>query len=81
MLDNTVVLWGNELGKGNSHSHTKVPFVLAGGAGGYWPTGRLLRYDGDPHDNLLVSICNAMGVETETFGNPAYCDGPLRGLV
>lgn len=80
MLDNTVVLWGNELGKGNSHTRTKIPFVMAGSAGGYFRTGRFLRYNNDSHSNLLVSICQAMGVETNTFGNPAYCTGPLRML-
>jgi hypothetical protein len=80
MLDNTLVVWGNELGRGNSHSRTQVPFVLAGRAGGAIKTGRFLQYDDDSHSNLLVSVCNAMGVETSTFGNPAYCSGPLRML-
>ena len=80
MLDNTVVLWGNELGRGNSHSRTQVPFVLAGKAGGSLSTGRFLQYKDDSHSNLLVSLSNAMGVNTKTFGNPAYCQGPLRLL-
>ena len=81
MLDHTVVLWVNELGRGNSHSRTKIPFVMAGSANGYFQTNRFLRYDNDPHSNLLVSICNAMGVETNTFGNPEWVSGPLRMLV
>jgi hypothetical protein len=80
MLDNTLVLWGNELGRGNSHSRTQIPFVLAGKAGGALSTGRFLQYKDDPHSNLLVSLCNMMGVDTQTFGNPAYCKGPLAML-
>ncbi len=81
MLDNTVVVWGNELGRGNSHSRERIPFVMAGSAGGYFRTGRYLKYAKDPHQNLLVSLCHAMGVEDQAkFGNPAYCTGPLRGL-
>jgi hypothetical protein len=80
MLDNTLVLWGNELGRGNSHSRTQIPFVLAGKAGGALSTGRFLKYKDDPHSNLLVSLCNMMGVDTQTFGNPAYCKGPLAML-
>jgi hypothetical protein len=80
MLDNTLVLWGNELGRGNSHERTKIPFVLAGKAGGGLTTGRFLQYKDDSHSNLLVSVCNAMGVATTTFGNPAYCTGPLKML-
>ena len=81
MLDNTVVVWCNELGKGNSHTRKDVPYVLAGSAGGHFKTGRYLTYDRDPHNNLLVSLCQAMGVQTNTFGNPAYCTGPLKGLT
>ncbi|HRQ90988.1 MAG TPA: DUF1552 domain-containing protein, partial [Bacteroidia bacterium] len=31
MLDNTLVVWLNELGKGNSHTLDDIPFVLVGG--------------------------------------------------
>ncbi len=30
LLDNTVVLWCNELGRGNSHTRKKIPWVMAG---------------------------------------------------
>ena len=43
MLDNTLVVWGSELGKGNSHSFAQVPFVLAGGAAGAVRAGRFLQ--------------------------------------
>ena len=81
MLDNTVIVWCNELGKGNSHTRNNVPYVMAGSGGGHFRTGRFLQYNDDPHNNLLVSLCNAMGVQTNTFGNPAYCTGPLAGLT
>ncbi len=80
MLDNTIIVWCNELGKGNSHTRNDVPYILAGSCGDYFKTGRYLRYNADPHNNLLVSLANAMGVETNTFGNPAYCSGPLDRL-
>lgn len=80
MLDNTVVIWCNELGKGNSHTRNDVPYVLAGKAGGYFKTGRYLTYNNDPHNNMLVSLCQAMGVQVNTFGNPNYCTGPLARL-
>lgn len=81
LLDNTVVVWVNELGKGNSHTRNDVPYILGGSCGGYFRTGRYLQYDQDPHNNFLVSLCNAMGVQTNTFGNPAYCTGPLPNLT
>jgi hypothetical protein len=80
MLDNTLILWCNELARGNQHSHSPMPFVLAGGAGGALQTGRLLKFSGTSHSNMLVSILNMMGVAATTFGNPQYCTGALSGL-
>jgi hypothetical protein len=78
MLDNCLVVWGSEIGKGNIHSLTPTPFITAGGAGGAVPTGRFLTYSTAPpamfgtsqaafpascyHNRLLVSICHAMGL-------------------
>ncbi|MDP2274743.1 MAG: hypothetical protein Q8N23_18500 [Archangium sp.] len=36
---------------------------------------------GMPHNNLLVSLMNAMGVPGTTFGEFAHCTGPLAGLL
>ncbi|WP_437626360.1 DUF1552 domain-containing protein [Sorangium sp. So ce1151] len=81
LLDNTIVLWCTDISAGQSHSRRDMPYVIAGRAGGALRTGRFLSYAGDPHNNLLVALCNAMGVEVSTFGNPAYCTGPLPGLL
>ncbi|AUX41943.1 hypothetical protein SOCE26_033680 [Sorangium cellulosum] len=81
LLDNTLVLWCTDIAVGQSHARRDMPYVIAGGAGGALRTGRYLRYGGDPHNNLLVALCNAMGVGVSTFGNPAYCTGPLPGLL
>ena len=82
LLDHTLILWCNELAIGNVHSRTDAPYVLGGRAGGRLSTGRFLSYAGDvPHNNLLVSILNAMGIADQTFGKPDWCTGPLPGLV
>ena len=83
LLDNTVILWCNELAVGNAHSHNNMHYLLAGGCGGAIKTGRFLDYKGDPHNNLLLSLCHAMDVNADksSFGNPAYCTGPLAGLL
>lgn len=83
MLDNTLILWCNELTRGNAHSHPDKPYVLAGKAGGAIRSGRVLRYASTPrvpHNNMLVSILNAMDIPATTFGNPKFCTGPLAGL-
>jgi hypothetical protein len=81
LLDHTTILWTNELGEGNSHSHEHIPWVLVGGGLGF-KTGRALDFPGVPHNRLLVSLARAMGHESLVrFGNPDYCgDGPLEGL-
>ena len=62
--------------------HRGLVDVRQGSAGGYFKTGQYLTFDGkNPHNNLLVSLCNSMGVETNTFGMPEYCTGPLNGLT
>lgn len=82
VLDNTIVVWCSEIAKGNTHSHKDAPFLLCGGAGGAWQTNRYLNFTGDvPHNNLLVSLQNAMGIPGTSFGDPAHCTGPLTGLV
>ena len=69
LFDNTLLLWCNELAKGNTHSRQDAPYVLAGNAGGALRTGRFLSYEGQglPHNNLLVSMLNAMDVPDTTL--------------
>jgi hypothetical protein len=81
MLDNTTIVWTNELGKGNSHTLDNIPFVLVGGGFGF-KMGRALKFEKVAHNRLLLNFAEAMGYPTKTFGNPDYCfDGPLTGLV
>jgi hypothetical protein len=83
LFDNTMVLWTNELAKGNTHSRQDAPYVIAGNAGGPLTTGRYLSYEGQGlnHNNLLVSILNALGIPDTTFGEADWCTGPLAGLL
>jgi hypothetical protein len=80
MLDNCVVTWVNELGKGNSHTRRDIPFLLAGGCKGYFNTGRAIDFGGQPHGKLLVSLAHAMDMPITSFGMPQHSDGPLSGL-
>ena len=81
VFDNTVIAWVSEIGDGSADNCRRVPFVLAGSAGGYFRTGRYIKYPSvQPHNNLLVSLCNAMGVDVTTFGQASVCTGPLEGL-
>lgn len=82
VFDNCLLVWGNELSRGNTHGRKPLPFVLAGKCGGALRTGRFLTFPAKPgHNQLLVSIMNAMGVAGTTHGNPAYGTGPLPGIA
>lgn len=81
LLDNTLIVWTNELGKGNSHTHDNTPFVLVGGGLDY-KMGRALKYKNTPHNRLLVALAHGFGHNVKSFGNPVYCaEGALTGLV
>jgi Protein of unknown function (DUF1552) len=82
MLDNSLVVWGSELGRGNSHSFEKMPFVVAGGAGGKLKTGRYLQFNGVEHNRLLVSMAQLMGVaDMDKFGSTDTKTGNLTGFM
>jgi hypothetical protein len=58
----------------------KIPFLLIGSCGGYFKTGRAVRYSKVPHNKLLATICNAMDVPVTSFGAPGY-EGTLPDLL
>jgi hypothetical protein len=80
LLDNTLLVWTNELGKGNSHTLDNIPFVLVGN-GLDFEMGRSIKYPKLPHNRLLLSLAHGMGHRIKTFGNPNFCgEGPLPKL-
>ncbi|MEZ6061554.1 MAG: DUF1552 domain-containing protein [Planctomycetaceae bacterium] len=81
LLDNTLVLWGNELGQGNSHTLNNIPFVMVGN-GLDFKMGRSLKYPAVPHNRMLMALAHGFGHHIETFGSPNFCnDGVLTGLA
>jgi Protein of unknown function (DUF1552) len=90
MLDNSLVMYCTDFGDPHSHSTFSLPFILAGKAGGHLNPGRYLKYsageihkkNGVRHNDLLVSVCHAMGLNSvTTFGDPNFCSGPLPRLT
>ncbi|HXI58901.1 MAG TPA: DUF1552 domain-containing protein [Polyangia bacterium] len=83
LLDNTLILWWNELGNGSAHVSSPAPYVLAGGAGGDLKMGRYLDYTGSKIQNsqVLLSVYNVLtGSQDKVFGSAKYCPGPAPGL-
>ncbi len=74
LLDNTLIVWTNELGKGNSHTLDNIPFVLVGG-GLDFKMGRSLKLPKVPHNRLLLALAHGFGHRLAKFGNPDFCGG------
>jgi hypothetical protein len=81
LLDNTLIVWTNELGKGNSHTLDDIPFVLVGN-GLDFKMGRSLKYKKVAHNRLLMALAHGFGHRLEKFGSPNYASGgPLHDLT
>lgn len=80
LLDNSLTLYGSNMGNSNQHQHFDVPHVLIGKAGGRLRTDRHLAYQSKtvPTGNLLLSILDLFGTGHESFGDST---GELPGLV
>ncbi len=76
LLDNTVVYWTHTFARG-THSTKEMSYVLAG-AKHKLAGGRFHSFPGVPHNNMLVELCNLMGLDdVTTFGEPTACTGAL----
>jgi hypothetical protein len=79
MLDNTLVVWANEFGRGD-HSLQNVPIVFIGGAAGGLPAGRRVVDAGPQLFNRLgCTILNVMGQAVPGFGDVPDC-GVFQGF-
>ncbi len=91
LLDDSVVLWTNDLANGPPHSYGNIPQVLAGGAGGFLKTGQYLDASTPAgyvtHNKLLNTIINAVGIRNEdgsyydSFGDPSLARGVLGAMI
>lgn len=82
VLDNSCLLFINNMWSGSEHDSTKVPVLLAGSLGGTLKTGRVLDYTGKDDAerrlcSMYLSILGRMGVQLDRFGD---ADTPLAGL-
>jgi len=78
MLDNTLIIWTNELGHGNSHTLNNLPMVMVGGGFGF-EMGRFAKVKKVSTDRLWLAISHAMGHRIDSFGKPNLSQGgPLE---
>jgi hypothetical protein len=76
-LFNSAVLLGQECWSNGGHYMTDIPYVLAGNAGGAFETGRVVAAGGRSNNDLMISIQNACGVTSNTWGRADLCQGPI----
>ena len=67
LLDQTMVLFGSNLGNANAHTPIDLPILLAGGG---FSHGTHVMHEGEhnaPLCNLFVTMLQHMGVDTQSF--------------
>jgi hypothetical protein len=77
LLDNTMVLFGSNLGSASSHDTKNMPILLAGGG---FKHGQHLAFDQNnnyPLTNLFVSMLQQLGLEVDSFVSST---GTMEGL-
>ena len=80
LLDSTLLVWGNELGRGD-HDLRNVPIVLLGRVGQGIPRGgRTIDAGPQVMNRLGCTILNLMGKAVPGFGDEPTC-GMFAGLV
>lgn len=75
VLDNSVIMYTNELSDGKGHNFMDLPYILAGSAGGAFKQGEYVLLGEErmedsraPHNRLLNTLVNVMGIESDWFG-------------
>jgi len=70
LLDHSLILFGSGMSNSNVHNHAPLPVFIAGGAAGRLKGGRHLKYpDGTPMSNLLLTILDKAGIQTDHVGD------------
>ncbi len=82
LFDNAIMLWGSCLSGrfGGGHTRVKIPFVVAAGKNSGFATGRIIDAGGRGHNPILLSTCQAFGMNLQSFGDKAYCPGPMTAM-
>jgi hypothetical protein len=84
LLDAGMAIWGNDLATGPPHGYTDVPWIIAGSGNGYLRQGVFVdaRESGRavPHNRLLNTFVNAMGIASPRFGHDSLPSGELAAI-
>ncbi|MGP0069963.1 MAG: DUF1552 domain-containing protein, partial [Isosphaeraceae bacterium] len=69
LLDNVMIVYGSGISDGDRHNHDDLPILLAGRGGGSIRTGRHIRYNSQPLNNLYLSMLDRMDVKIDRHGD------------
>jgi len=71
LLDQSLVLYGSNMGNSNQHVHYDVPHVAIGGLNGKLKGGRHLAYPSKtvPTGNLLLSVLDKYDIHQDSIGD------------
>ncbi|MCM8529602.1 MAG: DUF1552 domain-containing protein [Lentisphaeraceae bacterium] len=78
LLDNTMVMYGSNMGNSSTHDNRNLPLILAGGN---FKHGQHLAFDPLKNEhigNLYVQMLNGLGIESERFGTSTV--GYMKGF-
>jgi hypothetical protein len=83
LLDNTLLYWCGECARGYDHDFNNIRIFILGTGGGAIKTGQHIKMTGNavPHNQLMVTLMNAMGIPDNQFGDPQWGTGPLPGVA
>ncbi len=97
LLENSLFVYGSGMSDGNVHNHLNLPVLLAGNAGGQLAGGRHIqvgqlaaertiaaipKFDKMvPFANLMVSVLQLYGIETESYGTGVCASNGSVSLV
>jgi hypothetical protein len=68
ILDDSIVLVGNHMEDGSTRNAQRIPWMLAGKAGGWLSGGQCLASEGQPVTRVMAGICEALGVGQHPYG-------------
>lgn len=70
VLHNSMIVFGSGNADGNKHTHTDLPILLAGSAGGGIQPGRYVNHGGVPLANLFLTMTQMLGInDVSQFGD------------
>ena len=70
LLDHSLFLYGSGMGDSDTHDHSNLPILVAGGAAGKMRGGRHIQFETPtPLSNLHLTLLNKVGVPLETFSD------------